>query len=103
MLYNVYCRSCHQWDGRGDNNRYPPLAGSEWVSGSRERLIGIVLHGLQGEIKVSGKTYNGVMPAHGDFLDDYAVASILTFINKRFNQKDSVFTNEEIKKVRGAR
>jgi len=103
MLYNVYCTSCHQRDGKGDNNRYPPLLGSEWVSGSRERLIKVVLHGLQGEIKVNGKTYNGVMPAHGDFLDDYAVASILTFINKRFNQKDSAFTYEEIQKVRGAK
>ena len=103
MLYNVYCTSCHQRDGKGDNNRYPPLAGSEWVSGSREKLIRVVLHGLQGEIKVDGKTYNGVMPAHGDFLDDYAVASILTYINRRFNQKDSAFTSEEIRKARAAR
>lgn len=102
MLYNTYCTSCHQRDGKGDNNRYPPLAGSEWVSGNRARLIQIVLYGLQGEIAVAGKTYNGVMPAHGDFLDDYAVASILTFVNKRFNQKDSAFTYEEIKKVRSA-
>jgi len=102
MLYNTYCTSCHQRDGKGDNSRYPPLAGSEWVSGNRERLIQIVLYGLQGEIAVAGKTYNGVMPAHGDFLDDYAVASILTFVNKRFNQKDSAFTYEEIRKVRSA-
>lgn len=102
MLYNVYCTSCHQRDGRGDNNRYPPLEGSEWISGSRERLIRVVLYGLNGEIKVKGKTYNGVMPAHADFLNDYAVASILTFINKRFNNSDSAFTHDEIRKVRAA-
>lgn len=102
MLYNAYCTSCHQRDGKGDNNRYPPLVGSEWVSGSRERLIRVVLYGLQGEIKVGGKTYNGVMPAHGDFLDDHAVASILTYINRRFNGQDSPFIYEEINKVRAA-
>ena len=33
---------------------YPPLAGSEWVLGSEERLIRIVLHGLKGPVKVKG-------------------------------------------------
>lgn len=102
MLYNAYCTSCHQRDGKGDNNRYPPLLGSEWVSGDRERLISIVLNGLQGEISVNGKTYNGIMPAHRDVLDDHAVASILTFVNKRFNNADNPFTLEEINKVRNA-
>jgi mono/diheme cytochrome c family protein len=76
------------------------LVGSDWVNGDRERLIKVILNGLQGEIKVNGKTYNGVMPAHKDNLDDHAIASILTYINKRFNKKDSVVTAAEVKKVR---
>jgi len=102
MLYNAYCTSCHQRDGKGDNNRYPPLVGSEWVNGDRERLISIVLNGLQGEIKVNGKTYNGVMPAHRDVLDDHAVASILTFLTNRFADENKPFTLEEVNKVRQA-
>ncbi|MBA4058203.1 MAG: cytochrome C, partial [Marivirga sp.] len=30
ILYNTYCASCHQRNGKGDNNLFPPLAGSEW-------------------------------------------------------------------------
>lgn len=102
MLYNAYCTSCHQRDGKGDQSRYPPLVGSEWVSGDRDRLISIVLNGLQGQIQVNGKTYNGIMPAHRDVLDDHAVASILTFVNQYLNDVDKPFTLEEINKVRKA-
>ncbi len=100
ILYNSYCASCHQRDGKGDNSRYPPLAGSEIVTGDKDRLIGILMHGLQGEIKVSGKTYNGVMPAHGLFLDDHAIASIITYVKYRFNKVNEPVTTEEVTKVR---
>lgn len=102
MLYIAYCANCHQRDGMGDNNRYPPLVGSEWVGGSRERFISVVLNGLQGEIKVNGKTYNGVMPAHREVLDDHAVASILTFVSQYLNKEDKPFTLKEVNKVRKA-
>ncbi len=102
ILYNSYCTSCHQRDGKGDNNRYPPLAGSDWVAGNKERLIGVILNGLQGEIKVNGKTYNGVMPAHGGFLDDHAVASILTYVKKKFAKENTPITSAEVSKIRDA-
>ena len=100
ILYNSYCRGCHQRDGKGDNSRYPPLAGSDWVAGDKDRLIGVLLHGLQGEIKVNGKLYNGMMPAHGAFLDDHAIASILTFVKGRFNKEKIRVTSQEVTTVR---
>ena len=102
ILYYSYCVACHQRDGKGDNNRYPPLVGSDWVAGDKDRLIGVLLHGLQGEINVSGKTYNGVMPAHGAFLDDHAIASILSFVKKRFNRENISITSEEVMTLRNA-
>jgi glucose/arabinose dehydrogenase/cytochrome c553 len=102
VLYNSYCAGCHQRDGKGDNNRYPPLAGSDWIAGNNEQLIRVMLHGLQGEIKVNGKTFNGVMPAHGGFLDDHAIASIATYINKAFNKKNSLVASSEVSKIRNA-
>jgi mono/diheme cytochrome c family protein len=100
ILYGSYCVSCHQRNGKGDNNRYPPLVGSDWVVGDHERLIKVLLNGLQGEIKVNGKTFNGVMPAHGAFLDDHAIASILTYVKKSFNKENTPILSEEVKKVR---
>src|SRR5680860_315466 len=34
-IYNIYCISCHQADGKGDGNRYPPLVESDWVTGDK--------------------------------------------------------------------
>ncbi|MEO5684817.1 MAG: c-type cytochrome [Chitinophagaceae bacterium] len=100
ILYNSYCASCHQRDGKGDNNRYPPLAGSDWMAKSSDTLISTILYGLQKEITVNNKTYNGVMPSHGGFLDDHAAASILTYVKKRFHKENIVITSAEVSKVR---
>jgi mono/diheme cytochrome c family protein len=101
ILFNSYCSSCHQRDGKGDNNRYPPLLNSQIVSGDKEQLIKIILNGLQGEIAVNGKKFNGQMPAHGSFLDDHAVASIVTYVKRRFSGEEQfVVTSEDVKKLR---
>ena len=102
ILYHSYCAACHQRDGKGDNNRYPPLAGSDWVAGDQQKLIAVILNGLTGEIKVNGKTYNGLMPAHNEFLDDHAVASILTFVKRNLNKQNIEVTSAEVSKVRAA-
>jgi mono/diheme cytochrome c family protein len=99
ILYNTYCASCHQRDGKGDNNRFPPLVNSDWVKGDPERLIEVVLNGLQGEIMVNGKSWNGLMPKN-DHLDDHAVASILTYIRRNFNNKSSPVSTLLVNDVR---
>ncbi len=101
ILYDTYCASCHQRDGKGDNNRFPPLVDSEWVSGDEERLINIVLNGYQGEISVNGKSYSGIMPAN-THLDDHAIASILTYIRSRFARKTDQVGELQVSKVRKA-
>ncbi len=99
ILYNTYCASCHQRNGKGDNNRFPPLVNSEWVSGDPDRLIAVILNGLQGEISVNGKSYNGLMPKN-NHLDDHAVASIITYIRKDFGNRSSPVNILQVKKVR---
>lgn len=98
-LYSIYCKNCHQQNGKGDNNRFPPLAGSEYVTGDKDRLITILLNGLQGEITVAGKKYNGLMPPFGH-LDDHDIASILTNIRSRYKNNASAVSSDEVKKVR---
>ncbi len=100
ILYNSYCATCHERNGRGDNNRFPPLVDSEWVTGDEERLIDVVLNGMQGEIEVNGKIYNGLMPQNGH-LEDLAIASILTYVRRRFGGiEGSPITIEQVSKVR---
>lgn len=100
ILYDTYCISCHQKDGKGDNNRFPPLSGSEWVTGDVNTLIDIVLNGKQGKIKVGDKTYDGIMP-HNKHLDDHAIASILTFIRARFGNRAPGVNAKQVEKIRG--
>lgn len=100
-LYSIYCTSCHQNNGKGDNNRFPPLAGSEYVTGDKTRLINILLNGLEGEITVNGKKYNGLMPQFSH-LDDHAIAALLTHIRSRFKNNAPPVSSVEVKKAREA-
>lgn len=99
VMYNTYCAACHQGDGKGDNNRFPPLVDSEWVKGAEERLIDVALNGMQGDIVVNGKIYNGLMPGHGH-LDDHAIASILTYVRKRFGNESSPVSTLKVEEIR---
>jgi glucose/arabinose dehydrogenase/mono/diheme cytochrome c family protein len=93
-IYQSYCVSCHLANGQGDGSRFPPLDSSEYVYGDKKRLINILLKGMQQQISVKGRTYNGLMPAH-HFLTDNDLAELLTYIRQHFNNKtDSVSTEE---------
>ena len=103
--YNIICIGCHQQNGQGLTGQFPPLAGSEWVlTPKSDRLIRIVLNGLQGPITVKDVEYNSLMPPLGSALSDEAIANILTYI--RFNkdwdpaQEASGVTVDEVAAVR---
>ncbi|MCF7687208.1 MAG: cytochrome c [Cephaloticoccus sp.] len=89
--YNSACITCHMPNGQGLPNVYPPLAGSEWVQGSEERVISILLHGLKGPVTVLGKTYSAAaMPAFGQVAgggynwSDEKIAAVLTYIRQEW-------------------
>jgi cytochrome c len=80
-VYKQTCIACHQPTGQGIPGAFPPLAGSEWVTDlDPTRMIRIVLHGLEGPIRVRGVQYPGTaMPPHRDLLDDRKLAAVVTF------------------------
>jgi mono/diheme cytochrome c family protein len=104
--YEAICITCHQPTGLGMPGVYPPLAGSEWVSGSDERLIAIVLYGLNGVVKVKGADYNGVMPTVGKVansaynLSDEKVAAVLTYIRSQWGNAGAPISTEQVEKAR---
>ena len=95
-LYNEEgnCGMCHRPDGHGlPAAGFPPLAGSEWVTGEADRLIKITLHGLIGPVEVGGITYPGQVPMtpFKDLLSDDEVAAVLTYVRNAFgNNADAV-------------
>lgn len=97
-----HCITCHQSDGKGlPAAQFPPIAGSEWITGSEERLIKLTLHGLQGPIEVKGTQYPGVVPMTPfKMLSDEEISAVLTFVRNTFGNKASVITPTSVKKVR---
>ena len=97
------CRTCHQPDGQGlASSGFPPLAGTSWVLGDEERLIKLVLKGLQGPIEVLGEEYPGQVPMtpFGGMLGDEEVAAVLTFVRNSFGNKAPAISPEKVKEVR---
>lgn len=70
------CQTCHQANGEGLPNAFPPLAGSDIVNGPVEPHIAIVLKGMSGPVVVKGQTFNGVMAAWESLPDEQIVAAI---------------------------
>ncbi len=96
------CMQCHAPDGKGlAAAGFPPLAGSEWVTGNKTRLIKIILNGLIGEIEVNGKKYNGAMPGFASSLNDHDIAAVTYYIRNEWGHKDPTpVTKQEVTKVR---
>lgn len=97
--YNQYCMACHQSNGMGTSGRFPPLGGTDWVTGDKKRLVKIILNGMEGAIEVNGETYDGLMPQHS-FLSDDQIADVLSYIRTNFGNKSSNVTAEEVEKIR---
>jgi mono/diheme cytochrome c family protein len=99
------CTTCHQPDGKGlTSSGFPPLTGTEWVLGNEDRLIKLVLNGLQGPIEVQGKKYPGQVPMtpFGGMLKDDEVAAVLTYVRNSFGNKAPAVTAAKVKEVREA-
>ena len=83
QLFQTTCAACHQVHGMGMDGLAPPLVDSEWVMGSEQRLVRILLSGLTGPIKVDGKSFYLDMPSMGMFNDDQ-IAAILTYVRREW-------------------
>ena len=98
--YLANCAACHQADGVGLAGAFPPLKGSDWLSGNTaETAIRAVLTGLSGPLTVSGKDYNGVMPAMSH-LSDADIAHILSYVYTGLNSGGSAVSAEQVAAVR---
>lgn len=99
-----YCGTCHQADGKGlPGSGFPPLSAG-WIAGNEERLIKLVLKGLQGPIEVDGKKYAGQVPMtpFEKMLTDDDVAAVLTYVRNSFGNNASPVTAGKVKQVRAA-
>lgn len=100
-VYDSYCLPCHMSNGKGAPGMNPPLTGTKWVLGNKERLIKVVLQGLSEPVEIKGEIYQNVMASHA-FLSDQQVADVLTFVRKSFGNNASVVETSEVSEVRAS-
>jgi len=100
--YQKICAACHQGNGLGVPNAFPPLAASPWLLDDRETPIRIVLLGISGSIVVDGKTYNGMMPAFKDQLSNREIALALTHARSSFGNQAGPITEQDVEAVRAS-
>ncbi len=96
-IYGGNCANCHQGTGAGQPGSYPPLAGSEWVLGSKERLAALLLKGVQGPLTVKGATYSTqVMPAQEAVLTPEKIADLMTYLRGSWGNTAGPVTPDEV-------
>jgi len=100
-LYGGNCANCHQSSGDGAPGSYPPLGGSEFVLGSKERLAAIMLAGVSGPITVKGSTFGTqVMPGWAGNFTDEKLANIMTYIRASWGNTANAVKPEEVSAAR---
>jgi mono/diheme cytochrome c family protein len=106
-LFKTSCILCHQADGAGKENQFPPLAGSDWLNAAGpNRIVRIVLNGLGGSIRVEGGpkgpvTLNATMVRPGDYNDEQ-VGAVLTYVRQQWGNHAAKITPEQVKTIREA-
>jgi len=100
QVYMGLCFACHQPDGKGLPNIFPPLAGSDFLQADHERAIRIVLKGLSGPVIVNGATINSAMPPQEAVLTDTQIADVLTFVLNSWGNKGDAVTTDQVKAAR---
>jgi len=106
-IFRQICASCHGINGKGIEGLAPPFVGSEYLSGSVEKLGLIILHGLQGPVHVDGKTYNfkqGMPGMRGNkSLSDEDISDIISYITNAFSDSSRKIEPNLIQNLREVR
>ncbi len=85
-VYAGQCVSCHQPNGHGVADEFPPLAGNADLYRSQEFPALVVLNGLRGKIAVGGSSYDGQMPSFS-FLSDAEIAGVVNYIRSSWGNQ----------------
>jgi nitrite reductase (NO-forming) len=98
QVYMQTCFACHQAEGQGIPNAFPPLASSDYLNADVNRAIGIVLKGKTGEITVNGNKYNSVMTRQT--ISNEEIADVLTYVYNSWGNNKTIVTKAQVDKVK---
>jgi len=99
-VYENVCATCHQSHGGGQDGKAPTLRGTTYAVGDEDRLVQILMHGLEGPLKIEGRTWNLEMPRFEGSDDD--LADVLTYIRRSWGNGVEPVTLETVGRNRAA-
>lgn len=99
-IYRKSCSSCHQENGQGIPNIFPPLLSDDVIrADDATEHIRIVLFGLQGKT-INGIKYTTPMPAWTDQLSDEEVVAVINHERTSWGNNAKIIKVEDVKKIR---
>jgi mono/diheme cytochrome c family protein/glucose/arabinose dehydrogenase len=98
-IYNGLCAGCHQPHGYGLDGLAPPLVDSEWVLGKPDIVALIIMNGLGGPVKVSGRTWDLSMPPMAQ-LNDEDLAAVVTYVRREWEHTATPIDTKFVKALR---
>lgn len=98
-IYSDFCMVCHQTNGEGIKNTFPPLAKADYLMNNRIESIKAIKFGQTGKITVNGVVYNNAMAPLG--LYDEEIADVMNYITNAWgNKNNKMITVEEVAKLK---
>ena len=94
IVYHDHCQNCHGTKGEGLAALIPPLTDSVFLKSSKTIIPCILQNGLKGKIIITGREFDGVMPASG--LTPIEIAQVTTYIKNSFGNKLGIITVDEV-------
>lgn len=96
-LYQTYCMNCHQEDGQGLAQLYPPLAGADFLLEDLPRAACIIKNGKADGVTVNGTLYTQMMPGNPS-LTPLEIAEILTYITNSWGNNKGISSTKDVTK-----
>jgi mono/diheme cytochrome c family protein len=92
-IYIFHCQKCHMSDGKGGENLYPPLSGSDYLFNNLNQSIKIVMMGSDKGIVVNGKTHD--MDMEATYLSNKEIADVMNYILNSWENNYEGIVNED--------
>jgi len=93
QVYEANCMSCHQAQGQGIPGMFPSIAGSAVATGSVDRHLSTVMHGVDGTL----------MTGFSNILSDADLAAVITYQRNAFgNETGDLVQPVHVRSLRAA-